>query len=270
LRCFDAIGILDLMQVVILCGGKGTRLREETEYRPKPMLPIGEHPILWHIMKLYAHYGHTDFVLCLGYKGDMIKDYILNYRYLNSDLTVHLGQKREVVFHEACDEAAWTVTLASTGEDTMTGARLKRIEKFIKGDLFMMSYGDGVGNVDLRALLEFHQRHGKLVTLTGVRPPGRFGELVTKDDLITEFNEKPQTTAGRINGGFFVFSRKFFDYLNEDAGLILEQAPLRRVAADDQLMCFPHDGFWQPMDTFREFELLNQLWKSERAPWKVW
>jgi len=184
--------------------------------------------------------------------------------------TVHLGQKREVIFHESCDEAAWTVTLAGTGEETMTGARLKRIEKYIKGDLFMMSYGDGVGNVDLGALLEFHRKHGKLVTLTGVRPPGRFGELVTKDNLITEFNEKPQTTAGRINGGFFVFSRKFFDYLNDDPGLILEQAPLRRVAADGQLVCFPHDGFWQPMDTFREFELLNQLWKSDKAPWKIW
>ena len=265
-----SLGIFLVMQVVILCGGKGTRLREETEYRPKPMLPIGEQPILWHIMKIYAHYGHTDFVLSLGYKGEMIKDYILNYRYLNSDLTVHLGQKREVIFHHGSDESAWTVTLAGTGEETMTGARLKRVEKYIQGDLFMMTYGDGVGDVDVRALLEFHRGHGKSATLTGVRPPGRFGELVSKNNLVIEFNEKPQTTTGQINGGFFVFSRKFFDYLTEDPNLILEQSPLRRAAADGQLMCFGHDGFWQPMDTFREFELLNHLWKINQAPWKVW
>lgn len=258
------------MQVVILCGGKGTRLREETEYRPKPMLPIGRQPILWHIMKLYAHYGHKDFVLCLGYKGQSIKDYILNYRYLNSDFTVRLGEKNEVVFHNPSDESDWTVTLADTGEDTMTGARLKRVEKYIRGDVFLMSYGDGVGDVNLRGLIEFHKQHGKLVTLTGVRPPGRFGELGTSDHLVTEFNEKPQTTDGVINGGFFVFSRKFFDYLSDDPNLVLEQSPLRRAAADKQLMCFHHEGFWQPMDTFREFELLNHLWETNQAPWKVW
>jgi glucose-1-phosphate cytidylyltransferase len=259
------------MQVVILCGGKGTRLREETEYRPKPMIPIGDFPILWHIMKTYAHFGHKEFVLCLGYKGQVIKDYFLNYRQVMSDLTLKLGEKETLQFHNSCVEEDWTVTLANTGEETMTGGRVKRIEKYIKGDTFLLTYGDGVGNIDLKALLEFHQKHGKLATLTGVRPPGRFGELTTENGLITQFNEKPQATAGRINGGFFVLSREIFRYLDGGSDeLIFEQEPLRRVAADKQLMCYPHDGFWQPMDTFREFELLNQLWRSGNAPWKIW
>jgi glucose-1-phosphate cytidylyltransferase len=258
------------MQVVILCGGKGTRLREETEYRPKPMVPIGDYPILWHIMKTYAHFGHADFVLCLGYKGSVIKDYFLSYQTAVSDFTLRLGNSHELTYHSSPVAEDWKVTLANTGEDTMTGGRVKRIEKYITDDLFLLTYGDGVGNIDLRALVEFHKRHGKLATLTGVRPPGRFGELSTQNDRITEFNEKPQTTAGRINGGYFVFSRAVFRYFNDDPGLILEQEPLRRLAADGELMCFPHDGFWQPMDTFREFELLNQLWSQGKAPWKVW
>jgi glucose-1-phosphate cytidylyltransferase len=259
------------MQVVILCGGKGTRLREETEYRPKPMVPVGDFPILWHIMKTYAHYGHKEFILCLGYKGQVIKDYFLNYRYLSNDFTLKLGHDQQLAFHgTAGGEDDWTITMANTGEDTMTGGRVKRIEKYIKGDLFMLTYGDGVGNIDINALIEFHKKHGKLVTLTGVRPPGRFGELMTDNSLITEFNEKPQTSGGRINGGFFVFSRDAFKYLSADVGSILEQEPLRRLAADRQLACFPHDGFWQPMDTFREFEMLNQLWAKKQAPWKVW
>ena len=258
------------MQVVILCGGKGTRLREETEYRPKPMVPVGDFPILWHIMKTYAHYGHKDFILCLGYKGQVIKDYFLNYRYLASDFTMTLGLDPQLSFHDAGPEEDWNITMANTGEDTMTGGRVKRIEKYIKGDTFMLTYGDGVGNIDIKGLLEFHKKHGKLATLTGVRPPGRFGELMTNDSLITEFNEKPQTSGGRINGGFFVFSRDAFKYLSADAGSILEQEPLRKIAADKQLMCYPHDGFWQPMDTFREFEMLNQLWSKNQAPWKVW
>jgi glucose-1-phosphate cytidylyltransferase len=259
------------MQVVILCGGKGTRLREETEYRPKPMIPIGDFPILWHIMKTYAHFGHKEFVLCLGYKGQVIKDYSLNYRQVMSDFTLKLGEKETMQFHNSCVEEDWTVTLANTGEETMTGGRVKRIEKYIKGDTFLLTYGDGVGNIDIKALLEFHRQHGKVATLTGVRPPGRFGELTTENGLITQFNEKPQATAGRINGGFFVLSREIFRYLDGDSDeLIFEQEPLRRVAADKQLMCFPHDGFWQPMDTFREFELLNQLWRNGNAPWKIW
>jgi glucose-1-phosphate cytidylyltransferase len=258
------------MQVVILCGGKGTRLREETEYRPKPMVPIGSYPILWHIMKIYSRFGHNDFVLCLGYKGQVIKDYFLNYRQVISDITVKLGHKHEVAYHDAQAAENWTITLANTGEDTMTGGRVKRIEKYLTGDTFMLTYGDGVGDVDIKALLEFHRQHGKMATLTGVRPPGRFGELSTNNHLITEFNEKPQTTGGRINGGFFVLSREIFRYLNDDPGLIFEHGPLRKLAAEGQLICYPHDGFWQPMDTFREFELLNQLWSQNQAPWKVW
>src|SRR5581483_2461460 len=195
------------MQVVILCGGKGTRLREETEYRPKPMVPIGDHPILWHIMKTYSHYGYNEFVLCLGYKGQVIKDYFMNYRQVANDFTLKLGGDKKPVFHDSCMEEDWTITMANTGEETMTGGRVKRIEKYVKGDTFMLTYGDGVGNMDIKALVDFHRKHGRLATLTGVRPPGRFGELVTKDSQITEFNEKPQTSGGRINGGFFVFSR---------------------------------------------------------------
>ena len=258
------------MQVVILCGGKGTRLREETEYRPKPMVPVGDFPILWHIMKTYAHHGHKEFILCLGYKGHVIKDYFRNYRYLTNDFTLRLGKPQSPKFHGSSESEDWTITLVDTGEDTMTGGRVKRIEKFIKGDNFMLTYGDGVGDIDIRALLKFHRQHGRLATLTGVRPPGRFGELVTNGSQVTEFNEKPQTTGGRINGGFFVLSRKAFQYLSADAESILEQEPLRRLAADEQLMCFPHDSFWQPMDTFREFEMLNKLWNKGKAPWKVW
>ena len=258
------------MQVVILCGGKGTRLREETEYRPKPMLPIGDFPILWHIMKTYAHHGHNEFVLCLGYKGQVIKDYFLNYRHVVNDFTLKLGQPGKIAFHNSSNEENWTVTLANTGEEAMTGARVKRVEQYLAGDTFMLTYGDGVGDVNIAELLEFHRRHGKLATLTGVSPPGRFGELSMQDNRVIEFNEKPQTTGGLINGGFFVCQREVLRYLTDDPGLILEQAPLRKLAADGQLMCFPHQGFWQPMDTFREFEMLNEMWRKNQAPWKVW
>jgi glucose-1-phosphate cytidylyltransferase len=258
------------MQVVILCGGKGTRLREETEYRPKPMVPIGDYPILWHIMKIYAHYGHTDFILCLGYKGNVIKDYFLSYQTMLSDFSVRLGNRNEITYHGSPVAEDWRVTLANTGEDTMTGGRVKRIEKYITGDQFMLTYGDGVGDVNVDALVKFHQRHRKLATMTGVRPPGRFGEVTTKKDRVTVFNEKPQATGGLINGGFFVLSRGIFKYLNDDSNLVFENDPLRNLTADGQLMCYAHEGFWQPMDTFREFELLNRLWKTDRAPWKVW
>ena len=200
----------------------------------------------------------------------MIKNYFLNYRTLQNDFTLKLGHKEEINFHGAAAEENWSVTLSDTGEDSMTGARVKRIEKFIHGDTFLLTYGDGVGDVNLGEVLEFHKRHGKFATVTGVRPPGRFGEMVTANGVVTEFNEKPQSSGGWINGGFFVLSRKFFEYLNDDPNLILEQEPLRKLAADKELVCFPHHGFWQPMDTFREFELLNQLWKNNAAPWKVW
>jgi glucose-1-phosphate cytidylyltransferase len=258
------------MKVVILCGGKGTRLREETEFRPKPMVPVGNRPILWHIMKTYAHHGFKEFVLCLGYKGEVIKDYFLNYRRLASDLTLKLGRPGEVVYHGAPDEEDWTVTLADTGEDTMTGGRVKRIEKYIQEDAFLLTYGDGVGDVDISALVRFHRRHRKMATVTGVRPPGRFGELGLDGRLVTEFNEKPQASGGLINGGFFVLQREFFKHLGTEPGVVLERDPLRAVARRKQLACYEHKGFWQPMDTFREFELLNQLWTENKAPWKVW
>ena len=261
------------MKVVILCGGKGTRLREETEYRPKPMLPIGNRPILWHIMKIYAAHGHKDFILCLGYKGDMIKDFFRNYLWLTSDSTLRLGRKAAVQFHNHHDEEDWTVTLADTGEDTLTAGRIHKIKPYLGDDPdFFLTYGDGVGNIDINASCAFHRQHGKKLTVTAVRPPGRFGEMtISSDNRITQFNEKPQATEGRINGGFFVASRGIFDYLDASCEQVMfEQKPVRTMAAEGQLMAFAHDGFWQPMDTFSEFNLLNRLWSEGKAPWKVW
>jgi glucose-1-phosphate cytidylyltransferase len=261
------------MKVVILCGGKGTRLREETEYRPKPMVPIGSLPILWHIMKIYAAQGHKDFVLCLGYKGEMIKDFFRNYLWLKSDVTLRLGRRSAVTFHDHHDEEDWTVTLAETGENTMTGGRIQRIQRYLGDDPeFFLTYGDGVGNVDVNAALAFHRRHGKILTLTAVHPPGRFGELqLGADDAVGQFYEKPQIEAGWINGGFFVASRRVFDYLKDgDDTTMFEREPIMRITADGQLMAHRHAGFWQPMDTFQEFSFLNRLWQEGKAPWKIW
>ena len=258
--------------LMILCGGQGSRLREETEVRPKPMVEIGGRPILWHIMKLYASFGFKDFILCLGYKGHVIRDYFLNYKAYNADLTVRLGTPDAVEYHNRHDEEDWRVTLVETGQGSQTGARVARAAPYVDGPRFCLTYGDGLGDVDIAALLRFHAGHGKLGTVTGVRPPGRFGELrLERDGRATEFNEKPQVTEGFINGGFFVFEREFFDkYLATDEDLVLERAPLQRLARDGELMVFVHEGFWQPMDTYRELTLLDELWKSGRAPWKVW
>jgi glucose-1-phosphate cytidylyltransferase len=259
------------MKVVILCGGKGTRLHEETEYRPKPMVPIGNRPILWHIMKTYAAHGHTDFILCLGYKGDQIKDWFRNYRWMVSDVTMRLGDEGQVCFHDLADEMNWTVTLADTGQETMTGGRIKRVERYLgNDDEFLLTYGDGVGNVDITASIEHHRKAGKLLTLTGVRPPGRFGELQVSNGIVTTFFEKPQVTGGRINGGYFVASRGMFRYLDSDPSLVFEQEPLSALSRDGELACFLHDGFWQPMDTYQEYLLLNRLWADGQAQWKVW
>jgi glucose-1-phosphate cytidylyltransferase len=260
------------MKVVILCGGKGTRLREETEYRPKPMVPIGNRPILWHIMKIYAAQGHTEFILCLGYKGEMIKDFFRNYLWTQSDVTVSLGRNAECKFHNGHQEEDWTVTLADTGEETLTAGRIRRIQRYLGQDEhFFLTYGDGVGNVDVNAALEFHRAHGKILTLTAVRPPGRFGELAMgAHDHVSQFNEKPQTEGGWISGGFFVASRKLFDYLQVGDQMALEQEPIRKLAADEQLVACRHPGFWQPMDTYAEFLLLNRLWNEGKAPWKTW
>lgn len=263
---------LIIVKVVILCGGKGTRLREETEYRPKPMLPIGDRPILWHVMKIYAAAGFKDFVLCLGYKGDMIKDYFRNYLWMTSDVTLCLGKSPAIDFKSNHGEEDWSVTLAGTGEETMTAGRIKRIQRYIGDDEeFFLTYGDGVGNIDVRAVLEFHRSHGKLLTLTAVHPPGRFGELgMGADQTVKEFNEKPQAEGGWINGGFFVVSRKVFDYLDDSDATMFEQDPIRKLASEGQVKAFVHKGFWQPMDTYQEFLLLNRLWDSGSAPWKLW
>jgi len=260
------------MKVMILCGGMGTRLRELTEVRPKPMVEIGGRPILWHIMKLYAHHGMNEFVLCLGYKGAMIKEYFLNYETMNSDFSVQLGSKSDIVFHDQNHtEAGWTVTLADTGERTMTGGRVARAARYLDGSgTFAVTYGDGVTDVDLTTALTFHRRSGRLATLLGVRPPSRFGELVAGDGLVHAFNEKPQVTGGLINGGFFFFEPDFLRYVTTDEDCVLERTPLQRCAADGQLSVFQHDGYWQCMDTLRDWESLQAQWESGRAPWRVW
>ena len=258
--------------VMILCGGTGSRLHEESEFRPKPMLEIGGRPLLWHIMKLYSSYGLKEFVLCLGYKGFMIKSYFLNYHAYIADVTVRLGQPEGLHYYNSHEEEDWQVTLVETGEGAQTGARVARAGKYVETDTFCLTYGDGLAQIDIRRLLEFHRAHGKIGTVTGVRPPGRFGELqIDGKGHAIQFNEKPQVTDGLINGGFLVLQREFLDrYLRDEEGLVLEQEPLQKLAQDGELMVYVHEGFWQPMDTYREWKLLNELWAEGRAPWKVW
>jgi glucose-1-phosphate cytidylyltransferase len=256
-------------KVVILCGGMGTRLREETEYRPKPLVEIGGKPILWHIMKTYAHYGFKDFVLCLGFKGDMIKQYFLNYKVMTSDFTLRLGAHAEPEFHGPPAREKWSITFAETGLDAMTGTRVKRIAPYIRGDDFMVTYGDGVANVDISQLWEFHRRHGKIGTVTGVRPISPYGEFASEDGRVKEFREKPRSQNGFINGGFFVFRKKFFKYLTDDDRCVLEEEPLERLVRDGELMTYVHSGYWRCMDTYRDFLALNETWKKG-APWKIW
>jgi glucose-1-phosphate cytidylyltransferase len=260
------------MKAVILCGGQGTRIRDASELLPKPMLPIGGKPIVWHIMKSYAQHGVREFVLCLGYKGWVIKEFFLNYRAMTTDVTVTLGRHDTLEFHSSHDEEDWKVTLAETGEETMTGGRVAAIRRYVEGDdLFLLTYGDGVSDADIGASLRFHREHGKIATVTAVRPPGRFGEMRIDGGAVTEFNEKPNATEGFINGGFFVLDgRRVWPYLGEDRATVLEREPLRKLARDGELVAFPHTGFWQPMDTAREFQLLNELWAGGKAPWKTW
>lgn len=258
------------MKVVILCGGYGTRIRDVAENIPKPMIPIGRYPILWHIMKYYSVFGFKDFVLCLGYKGKVIKDFFLNYEAHTKDFTISLGRCGVIDFHTDHGESDWTVTLSDTGLKSMTGSRVASIQKYIDQDDFMLTYGDGVGDIDLAELMNFHRSHGKTLTVTGVRPPGRFGELVNRSGRVVEFNEKPQATEGLISGGFFVAKRKLFDYLNESEDLVFEQEPMRNLVKDGELMVFRHEGFWQPMDTSREYQLLNNLYERGNAPWVKW
>jgi len=258
------------MQVIILCGGQGTRLRDVSENLPKPMVPIGERPILWHIMKGFSHYGLNRFILCLGYQSWVIKRYFLDYHLASTDFTLSLAQPERVQMHNSVPVEDWQITLAETGNDAMTGCRVKRIERYIDGDEFLLTYGDGVADIDIPQLLEFHRSHGRMGTVTAVRPPGRFGEIEVSDGQVTEFNEKPNVSRGRINGGFFVFRREFFSRLRDDPTLTLEQEPLIQLARDGELMAFEHDGFWQPMDTARDHRYLNDLWNRDQAPWRTW
>ena len=256
------------MKTVILCGGLGTRLSEETVLKPKPMVEVAGHPILWHIMKLYGAHGFLDFVLALGYKGEVIKDYFLNYNARSSDLTVEL-KSGAVNYHGVFPED-WRVSLINTGAQTMTGGRVKRLEPILRPHgTFLLTYGDGVADIDLGALVKFHRSHGKLATVTAVRPPARFGNLVLDGDTVKEFKEKPQTGEGWINGGFFVLEPGFFDYLGTDSTM-LEAAPMERLAADGQLVAYKHDGFWQSMDTVRDRQVLEKLAESPAPPWMVW
>lgn len=260
------------MKVVILCGGQGTRIRDVDQNIPKPMIPIGPYPILWHLMKTYAAAESTDFVLCLGHLGHVIKDFFLNYEAFTGDFTISLGKDKAIEFHDGNGEEGWRVTLADTGDAAQTGARVKRIQKYVADDEnFMLTYGDGLSDLDLGGLLDFHKSHGKIMTVTGVRPPGRFGEMESDDQgRILEFNEKPQATGGRISGGFLVCRREVFDILDDSEDLVFEQEPIRKLVADGEMMVFEHDGFWQCMDTSRDYHLLNNLWAGGKAPWKTW
>jgi glucose-1-phosphate cytidylyltransferase len=256
--------------VVILCGGLGTRIREASERVPKPLIDIGGRPILWHIMKLYGAHGFRRFVLCLGYRSWDIKEYFLRYRENLADFRVRLSGDHEPVFLNRVGEEDWEVTLAETGLHTGTGARISRVRKYVDTPFFMATYGDGIGAVDLTALLSYHRSHDAIGTVTGVHPTSRYGEMAVSDDVVVEFNEKPNVTEGFVSGGFFVFDEAFFDYLSDDVGLFLEAEPLRKLAQDRQLRVFPHEAFWMGMDTYREYQDLNARWESGEAPWKVW
>jgi glucose-1-phosphate cytidylyltransferase len=255
------------LKAVLLAGGMGTRLREETEYRPKPMVEIGQRPILWHIMKNLSTQGLLDFVICLGYKGDYIKDYFLNYEARVNDLTVELGANRERNSLSSSSETDWVVTLANTGLSTMTGGRIHRVKQYVQGERFLCTYGDGLADINLPELIKFHEDHGKIATVSAVRPSSRFGAMEIGDNSeVFSFTEKPQNHEW-VNAGFFVFEMKIFDYLDENA--VLEKQPLENLARDGQLMAYKHDGFWQPMDTYREMVILTEMWNSGSAPWSI-
>jgi len=257
------------MKAVLLAGGLGTRMREETEFRPKPMVEIGGRPVLWHIMKILGAQSISDFVVCTGYKSEFIKNYFTNYLAVNSDFTVKLGDRSNIQYHGAHDESDWTVTVADTGANTMTGGRIARIRKYVEGDRFLCTYGDGLADVDIAALLAFHESHGRIATMTAVQPTSRFGVLdIDETGGIGQFKEKPQV-EGWINIGYFIFEPEIFDYLGDDS-TVLEQEPLHRLAADGQIAAYQHTGFWQPMDTYREALMLNEMWDDGEAPWRIW
>ena len=257
------------LDVVILCGGLGTRLREETEFKPKPMVEIGGRPILWHIMKHYHHYGVRNFILCLGYKGEAIRDFFLNYEFNHSDVAVDLRSGDIETLSNSFAED-WRVVLADTGAETLTGGRIKKALRYVRGNTFLATYGDGLADVDLNALLAHHEQSGRLSTVTAVHPSSRFGELAIEGDMVRSFQEKPQVAGGWINGGFFVFNRRAFDKLRPDENVPLETGVLEKLADKSELSVYQHDGFWQCMDTAREMQLLNDLWASGEAPWQSW
>ena len=256
------------MKVVILAGGLGTRISEETDLKPKPMVEIGGRPILWHIMKMYSYYGLNDFIICCGYKGYLIKEYFANYFNHNSDLTFDIKNDKVTVHKKRAEE--WNVTLVDTGENSMTGGRIKRVAKYLDGENdFCLTYGDGVSDVNIKNLIKFHKSHGKLATLTATYPPGRFGALNIVNDKVIKFEEKPRGDGALINGGFFVLSTKVLNRIDNDS-IVWEQEPLKGLANDNQLMSFKHEGFWQPMDTLRDKIVLDSLWKKNNAKWKKW
>ena len=256
------------MKTIILAGGFGTRLSEYTDIKPKPMVEIGGQPVLWHIMNIYAHYGHKDFLVALGYKGEVIKEYFLNYYALKSDFTVDLANgNADYLQKKAVD---WKVSLIDTGSNSMTGGRVKRLKKYVSDETFMLTYGDGVANIDIQKLVEFHKSHGKMATITAVHPAARFGELlISNEQNVVSFKEKPQTTKGWINGGFFVLEPEFLDLIDGDL-TVLEEDPLERAAEAGELKAYLHDGFWQCMDTMRDRNVLEELWQTDQAPWMVW
>lgn len=258
------------MEVIILCGGKGTRLSEETTLKPKPMVEIGDKPILWHIMKSYSYYGFNKFILALGYKANYIKNYFYNYRITSNDFTLNMDPNSHLDFHSSSDEKDWEITFVDTGLNTLKGGRIKRLEKYVKSDKFHLTYGDGVCDVNISKLVDFHNMHGKIGTVTAVHPPSRFGEMSLDHDDVLDFHEKPQMNSGYINGGYFVFNRKLFSYLNEKEDCDLEFGPLQKIVKEGELKAHVHDDFWQCMDNVRERNYLRSLIEENQAPWMIW
>lgn len=255
------------MQAVILCGGKGTRMREETEYRPKPLVPIGGKPILWHIMKIYSQYGINDFILCTGYKGDMIKQYFMEMYWRNNDFTLHINNDEKIEYHTK-EKENWKITIVDTGLETLTGGRLKKIDKYINEENFLMTYGDGISNININELVEYHKNKETIATITGVYPMSPFGLIEVKDGIVKSFKEKPRL-KDMINGGFMVLNKKVFDYIVDD-DCMFEERPLRALARDSQLAVYEHKGFWTAIDTFKDIEKVNKMWNCGDTPWKIW
>lgn len=256
------------MKVVIFCGGKGTRMREETEYRPKPLVNVGDRPIIWHIMKHYSYYGFNEFILCVGYKGEMIKDYFVNSDWKNNDFTIYFEEgKRRIQYHNK-EEENWKITIVDTGADTLTGGRLKKVKDFIDEDIFMLTYGDGLSDVNLNDLLEYHNQKGKIATLTGIHPMSPFGVIESENGIARTFKEKPRL-EGMINGGFMVLNKKIFDFIPQ-YDCMFEEEPLRGVNKDEELAVFEHNGFWMAIDTFKDVEKVNSYCDNGNCPWKLW